>query len=307
MIRSTRITCLCLGAVALLTAGLALGPRAADARGGAAAPQPASPQAAQRGAVYFDQSVAWVNDGKRGIHTLTDFYADLADVKFNLGKNNHEGYMRLWLKSPDKYRIEIRPQRPLQQLTTKILSGQQMWVLHPDGRVDRMHGRSEGAAAIQQLQSDRKRLLDLATFLTLNGLKGPSVRFEEKGTTVGSGTFAGNWLKIVRTIPDGADVEFHLAYEQDPRDPSGRAIRATFPGVVTIKGDPRRNEPTEYYLLKNWKRGPQFRYPARIEAYSQDAPGTPMRRFLLAFPNDIRINTKLDPTLFAPPRAAARK
>jgi hypothetical protein len=275
-------------------------PLPADARGGEAAPAPQQPDPA-RGPIYFDQSVSWVNDGKQGIHALTDFYADLADVKFNLGTNNHEGYMRLWLKTPDKYRIEVRPQRPMRQLTTKILSGQQMWVLHPDGRTDRMHGRSEGAAAIQQLQSDRKRLLDLATFLTLNGLKGPSVRFLYEGTTVGSGTFAGNWIKIRRVIPDGAEVEFHLGYERDPRDPTGRTVRTTFPGVVTIKGDPRRNEPTEYYLLKDWKRGPQFRYPARIEAFSQDKPGGPMRRFLLAFPNDIRINTNLDASLFAPP------
>ena len=282
-------------------------PRATEARGGSSAPAPAARPDPRLGPVYFDQSVAWVNDGKRGIHVLSDFYADLYNVKFNLGRNNHEGYMRLWLKTPDKYRIEIRPQRPMRQLSTKILSGQQMWVVHPDGRTDRMHGRSEGAAAIQQLQSDRKRLVDLATFLTLKGLKGPQVTFENKGPKTGSGTFAGNWVKIVRKIPDGADVEFHLAYERDPRDPTGRAIRCTYPGVVTIKGDPRRGEPTEYYLLKDWKRGPQFRYPARIEAYTVNAPGQRPRRFLLAFPNDIRINTNLDATLFAPRQGTGRK
>jgi len=308
--RSLLALAVVLAAAAIVLPGVDLRPAAA--RGGAA-PAPAAQPDPRKGPVYFDQSVNWVNDGKQGIHTLTDFYADLADVKYDVGNNHHEGYMRLWLKKPDMYRLEMRPGRAMQRLTTKILSGEQMWVIHPPtrqtprGRIERMHGRSEGAAAIRQLQADRLRLLDLATFLTLKGLKGPSVRFINMGPTVGSGTFKGNWLKVRRLIPNGAEVIFHLAYERDPGDPTGRAVRATYPGVVTVKGDPRRNEPTEFYLLQNWKRGPQFAYPTRIQAYSQERPGAKMSRFLLAFPNDIRINTNLPDSTFAPPRSDTPK
>ena len=280
-------------------------PLPAAARGGAGTPPASRPNPAH-GPIYFDQSVAWVNDGKPGIHKVSDFYADLADVQFNVGNNHHEGYMRLWLKEPGgKYRMEMRQKKQMVNLTTKILSGQKMWVVHPGGRTERMHGQNAGVAAIRQLQDDRKRLVDLASFLTLKGLKGPQVKFENLGPTTGSGTFKGNWIKVKRTIPDGAEVIFHLAYERDPRDPAGRTKRATYPGVVTIVGDPRRKEPTEYYLLQNWKRGPQFRYPGLIQAFSQDKPGSRMKRFLVAFPSDIRINTGLEDSLFAP-RVAKR-
>jgi hypothetical protein len=190
----------------------------------------------------------------------------------------------------------------MQRVTTKILSGNQMWIMHPTGAVERMHGRPDGAQAVAQLQKDRKRLADLARFLTLEGLKGPGVQFVNEGPRSGSGTFAGEWMKVRRKLRGAADMVFHLAYQRDPRDPSGRSVLCTYPGVVTVEGDPRRNEPTEYYLLKNWKRGPQFNYPARIEAFSQARPGGRMTRFLLAFVDDIRINTGLQDGLFAPPR-----
>jgi hypothetical protein len=292
--------------LALLTICV-VAPPAAESRG--ASTQPVRDPV--RGRAYFDQAVAWVNDGKGGIHTLTDFYADLADVQFNVQGNHHEGYMRLWLKSPGKYRLELRPGAPKQRITTKILNSStapdgrtrdQMWILHPDNRVEALHGRAAGANAIAQMQRDRRRLEELARFLTLEGLKGPGVQFFYEGPRKGSGTFEGNWLKILRRIPNGADLTFHLAYERDPRDPSGRAVICTYPGVVTVVGDPRSNEPTEYYVLKDWKRGPQFRYPGRIEAYTQDQVGQRPRRFLLAFPRDIRINTGLGDDLFVAPR-----
>ena len=77
---------------------------------------------------------------------------------------------------------------------------------------------------------------------------------------------------------------------------------ATSPGIVKVEGDPRRGEPNEYYVLDRWKRGPQFRYPGRIQAFTQEKAGAPLERFLLAFPNDIRINTRLPDTTFAPPQ-----
>lgn len=291
-----------------LTASLALllclPSRDAAARGGGAAP--AAPKVDPSvGPIYFDHAVRYVADGKQGIHNLTDFFADLHDVNFSVGSNRHEGHMRLWLKTPDKYRFEIRqrknPQAKGQRITTKILDGGKMWIMHPDGRQQRMHGAGGSAAgAIKQMQDDRRRLLDLARFLTLDGLKGPGVTFLNEGFTTGSKTFAGNWIRIRRKITGGADVVFYLAHEADPRDPRRR--RATYPGIVKVEGDPRLNEPTEYYLLKNWRRGPQFRYPAEIQAFSQARPGTPMNLFLQAYPADVRINTGLQSALFAPPK-----
>jgi len=289
----------------LLLASLVLvAPGPAEARGGAAAQPPARPVARpdpRLGPTYFDQAIRWVNDGKPGIHKVSDFYADLANVKFNIEGNKHEGYMRLWLKTPKKYRVELRPGKIKTRLTTKILDDNKMWIIHPDNRLERMHGRPGGAAAIRQLTNDRKRLMDLARFLTLEGLKGPGVQLLNEGPVTGSGTFAGNWVRVRRRIANGADITFYLAYTRDARDPTGRAIIATSPGIVKVHGDPRRNEPTEYYILKDWKRGPQFRFPGRIEAYTEARPGARPQRFLLAFPTDIRINTRLPDSTFAPP------
>lgn len=290
------------GALVLALAWLLVVPAPVAARGGGARPAPGAAPDPLRGPLYFDQAVRWVNGGRAGLHRLTDFYADLADVQFNVEGSHHEGYMRLWLKNPDKYRLELRPGRAMQRITTKILAGHMMWILHPNGAVQRMHGRPEGAQAVAQLQQDRKRLSDLSHFLTLEGLKGPGVQFVNEGPRTGSGTFSGNWMKVRRRLPGAADMTFHLAYARDPGDATGRAVVCTYPGVVTLEGDPRRGEPTEYYVLKNWKRGPQFSYPTRIEAYSQARPGARLQRFLLAFPNDIRINTGLADDLFAPPK-----
>lgn len=296
MRKNTLLFGLLTGVAVLALAWLVVAPAPVAARGGAA-PRPDP----LRGPVYFDQAVRWVSDGKAGIHKVADFYADLADVQFKVEGSHHEGYMRLWLKTPDKYRLELRPGRAMQRVTTKLLDGNLMWILHPNGNVQRMHGRPDGARAVAQLQDDRKRLADLARFLALEGLKGPGVQFINEGYRKGSGTFAGNWMKVRRRLKGAPDMTFHLGYTRDRNDPTGRNITCTYPGVVTVEGDPRLNEPTEYYLLKNWKRGPQFRYPGKIEAYSQTRPGGAMNRFLLAFPDDIRINTGLTNELFAPP------
>ncbi len=299
-----RLAATTLSALSLaLAASLLLAPEPADARGGAAAPKPARPDP-RKGPTYFDQAIHWVNDGKAGIHKVSDFFADLANVKFNIDGNKHEGYMRLWLKTPKKYRVELRPGVAKTRLTTKILDDNKMWIIHPAvnnqaPRLQRLHGAPGGDAAIRQLTNDRKRLMDLARFLTLEGLKGPGVQLINEGRTEGSGTFEGKWVRVRRRIANGADVTFYLAYRTDA---AGTTITATHPGIVKVHGDPRRREPSEYYILKNWKRGPQFRYPGRIEAYSEATPGARPKRFLLAFPTDIRINTKLPDSTFAPPR-----
>lgn len=298
------LTCASLFVLALLLT--AFDTREAAARGGETA-QPKVTSSA--GEIYFDHAIRYVADGKAGIHNLTDFYADLQAVNFAVGQSRHQGHMRLWLKTPDKYRFELRerkdPRQPNQKITTKILDGGKMWIVHPDGREQRMHGTGgTSAASIRQMQDDRRRLLDLARFLTLDGLKGPGVTFHDEGFTQGSGTFAGNWIRVRRKIQGGADVLFYLAHVADPRDPRRR--RATHPGIVKVEGNPATGEPTEYYLLKNWVRGPQFRYPAKILAYSEAKPGARPNLFLEANPVDVRINTGLQSSLFAPPSASPR-
>jgi hypothetical protein len=259
---------------------------------------PANPEEA-RGRAFFEQAVEFVNDGKTGIHQVTDFYADLHDVQIQTGTSSHSGYMRLWFLEPERFRWELRPTADLEdRVQTKILDGDKMWIIE-NGTLKRMHGTSGGAAAIEQLQTDRKRMRDLARFLTLDGLKGPGVVFRYEGVVEGTGVFAGRRLRVSRSIPGGGNMVFYLAFEQA----ADGTMRALQPEIVKMDGDPARGEPfAEFYLLKEWRRGPQFRYPGRVEALRQaDARAQP-ERFLLAFPQDIRINTSLDPALFAPPR-----
>lgn len=288
----------------------------AVARGGAVAP-PAGPEPdtkARMGSLYFNQSAAWVGEGTSssatsssatsGSAALTDFYADLHDVQFKKGKSSHEVHMRIWLKTPDKYRVEVRRNRAAKDVTTKILSGSHMWIVNPEGLTTRVHGSAEGAATVAQLQRDRKQLMGLANFLTLKGLRGPKVRFVYEGTAVETGLLQGKWLKVRRISPHDPEMVFHFAYE---RDPHTKALRATYPGVVTIGGDRSSKgrggsrEPTELYLLQKWKRGSQFRFPGLIQAYSREKPRDRMQRFLVAFPSEIRVNTNLRLSLFAPP------
>lgn len=255
------------------------------------------------GANMFDQAIRWVNDGKPGVNDITSFFAHLHDVQLDVEDTHQEGFLRLWFKAPDKFRQEWRQTRQLTSttpITTKILRGNQMWVVPASGTPRRIHGTAEGAKAIKQLQQDRDRLADIAKFLTLQGLKGPTVTFKYEGPTSGTGTFAGNWVKVLRTFPGGASMQFFFAYEVNEQR---RVSKVTYPGVVVIQGNARERQPTEAYVLSNWKQGPQFRYPGKIEAYAQRdwIPGDQYRRFLLAFPDDIRINPRLLPDTFADP------
>ena len=255
------------------------------------------------GANMFDQAIRWVNDGKPGVNKINTFFTDLHDVQLDVEDTHQEGFLRLWFKAPDKFRQEWRQTRQLTRdtpITTKILRGNQMWIIPTNKVPRRIHGTAEGAKAIKQLQQDRDRLADIAKFLTLEGLKGPTVTFKYLGPTSGTGTFAGNWVKVLRTFPGGANMEFFFAYEVNAQR---RVSKVTYPGVVVVKGDAAKRQPTEAYVLSNWKRGPQFKYPGKIEAYSRQdwVPGNQYKRFLLAFPNDIRVDLKLNPSTFANP------
>ncbi|MGE0192324.1 MAG: hypothetical protein AB7T63_09820 [Planctomycetota bacterium] len=284
------------GWAALLAVAMGAG-RTVEGRGGEMARAPDF----ANGGRFFDQAVQFVSGGQPVVHQVRNFYADLADTQVQIEGNQQEGFLRLWFDQDDRYRFEIRPERALAQTTTKILNGDRMWVISPDAQVSSVTGTADGARAIQQLKQDRARLADLAAFLTLQSLKGDNVRFDYEGVTQGGGAFAGDWLKVNRVVGQEAQIVFFFAYEKDG---SGRPVKATWPGVVTVVGDAKAKEPTEYYLLRDWKAGPYFRYPARIEAFSQEVPGAPLKRFLMAFPQDIRINANIPPALFEAPQAA---
>ena len=293
-------------AISLVTlAGFLSVPARVEARGGAEAPAKKPAKTSVRkpdyklGATYFDQAVSWVSAGRGKIPQVNNFYCDLEDVQMKVDAQHQEGFVRLWFQNPNKYRFEIRPHKPLKNTTTKILNGDKMWIVSAEGRVTRMHGKEGGAKAISQLRKDRTRLADLSKFVTLQGLKGPGVKFSFEGKKKGTSTFAGKWVQITREVPDGATIIFFFAYEEDQY---GRIRRINHPGIVTVVGRAERGEPTEYYLLQEWKQGPQFRYPGRIVAFTQARPRAKMKRFLLAFPNVIRVNAQLKEKTFSPPR-----
>ena len=280
--------------VTLLCTSLAA-PPTAEARSGSAAP-PAAVNPAM-GEMLFDQCVQWVSMNGQGIVQTNDFYIDLL-AELDLDTSTHRGPMRIWWQAPDKYRQELTANR---RTTTKILNGDRMWIVQPTGQSQRMHGTAAGVGAIRQLKDDRERLGDLAQFMTLRGLKGPGVRFTFVGPTRGSGTYAGNWLKITRHAQGGARIHFWLAHT---RNAQGQ-YRATYPGIVRIDGDPARNLPTEDYILKNWvaprASSPRaLRYPSVIEAYSIQRGRAPLR-FLRATVRDIKINSGIDASRFRPP------
>ena len=293
---------------ALLLIGLLAvsAPEVSFAEGGPGAQPPGAPPAQQDpalvwGAKFFDDAIRYVARGRNAMPNVADFYAKL-DAKIELDTSRQEGQMRLWFKAPAMYRQELATSNG--GTTTKILNGDQGWIRTPQGRVDSLAFTPEGQRTIQQLKDDRDRIGDLASFLTLQALKGPGVTFRFDGYKRGSGTYAGNWIKITRQAPGKTNILFWIAYERTGEN----SVQATWPGIVRVEGDPARNYPTEDYILKEWdsslsQTSRDFRYPRRIEAYSilQNARGeTVPTRFLFAVVDDIKINAGIDATRFAP-------
>jgi len=261
-----------------------------------AGPKPGNPNQVL-GARLFDQCVRWVGRGTRGVGRTTDFYIGLT-AELDLDTTRHRGPMRLWWKAPDKFRQALTTRG---QTTTKILNNEFMWIVHPNQRVERIHGTPAGAGSVRQLKEDRERMADLAQFITLDSLRGPSVVFEFGGEKSGSGSYRGKWVKLTRRARGATLMHFWLAYEKDARG----AYTATWPGIVRVEGDARKGIPTEDFILKGWMDSPpgqarQFRYPRDIEAFSI-SPGKPSVRFLKATVNTIRINAGMPDTLFSPP------
>jgi len=279
-------------------------PQVSFSQGGPGAQPPGAPPVQKDpslvwGAKFFDDAIRYVARGRAAMPQVSDFYAKL-DAKIELDASRQEGQMRLWFKAPGMYRQEIATNGGT---TTKILNGEQGWIKTPQGRVDALAFTPEGQRTIKQLKDDRDRIGDLASFLTLQALKGPGVTFKFDGYKRGSGTHAGNWIKITRLAPGKTNIVFWLAYERTGEN----SVRATWPGIVRVEGDPARNYPTEDYILKEWdsplsQTSRDFRYPRRIEAYSilKNAQGqTVPTRFLFAIVEDIKINAGIDATRFA--------
>jgi len=289
----------------LLLAVVALAaPAPLHAQGGPGGPAPGQPAqedpALVWGARFFDDAIRYVSRGRPAMPTVTDFYAKL-DAKIELDTSRQEGQMRMWFKTPSMYRTEIESNGGV---TTKILNGDQGWIRTPQGRVDTLAFTDEGQRVIAQLKEDRERLSDITSFLTLQALKGPGVKFRFDGYKTGSGTYAGNWIKITRLAPGKTNIIFWIAYEKTGEN----SVQATWPGIVRVEGDPARNYPTEDYILKEWdsplsQASRDFRYPRRIEAYSilKDRNGQMVpARFLFLIVEDIKINAGIDATRFTP-------
>ena len=285
-----------LGACAL-AAVCTVAPTPTEARGGAANPPPRANPNQALGNQLFDQCVRWVARGGQGVTRTTDFFIGLT-AELDLDTTRHRGPMRLWWKAPDKFRQALTTNN---QTTTKILNSDFMWIIHPNNRVQRMHGTPEGAGAVRQLKEDRERMSDLAQFITLRSLKGPGVTFDFNGEKTGSGSYRGQWVKITRRAPGATLMHFWLGYTKDARG----GYQATYPGIIRVEGDARRGIPTEDFILKSWVdspagAGPQFRYPRELEAFSI-SPGKPSLRFLKATVNSIRINSGIPDAQFKPP------
>jgi len=296
-----------LGLAGLLICGH---PAASEARGSSTkAPPKAPPRTVPQltpnqkfGAQLFDQCIWYVSQGQSGITRTTDFHISVI-AELDLDTTKHRGPMRLWWQAPDKYRQELTSNKTT---TTKILNGNFMWILHPNGSVQRMHGTPEGAQAIRQLKEDRTRMGDLAKFITLQSLKGPGVTFDFQGEKKGSGDYAGQWLKISRRARGATTMHFWLAYD---RAANGGYV-AKWPGIVRVDGDARQRIPTEDFILGNWvpstvpaqskRTARKFRYPRTITAYSRVGNQQPVR-FLRATVQDIKINAGARDELFRPP------
>jgi outer membrane lipoprotein-sorting protein len=298
--RIPRLLALAVGASALAAVCLTA-PAPSEARGGGATNPPPAPVAGNPnqalGGQLFDQCVRWVSRGGAGVTRTTDFFIGLT-AELDLDTTRHRGPMRLWWKAPDKFRQALTTGG---QTTTKILNSDFMWIIHPNNSVQRMHGTPEGANAVRQLKDDRERMADLAQFITLRSLQGPGVTFDFNGEKAGSGSYAGQWVKITRRAPGATLMHFWLAYQKDDRG----AYMATYPGIIRVEGDAQKGIPTEDFILKSWVdsqagNGPAFRYPRELEAYSI-SPGKPSLRFLKATVNSIRINGGIPDTEFKPP------
>ncbi len=284
-------------------------PAVTEARGGAAGAKPKAPAKAPQltpnqkfGAQLFDQCIWYVSQGQTAIPRTKDFHISVI-AELDLDTTKHRGPMRLWWRTPDKFRQELTTNK---RTTTKILNGNFMWIVHPNGTTQRMHGTPEGARAIRQLKEDRTRMGDLAQFITLQGLKGRGVTFDFQGEKKGDGDYEGQWLKVTRRAPGATTMHFWLAFDKA----ANGGYVAKWPGIVRIDGVASQRIPTEDFILRSWTASSadarrKFRYPKTITAYSRVGNERPVR-FLRANVQAIKLNIGIPETQFRPPAPKRR-
>ena len=278
-----------------------------------AVPPPMDAAAAERfaaGTRYFDEAIRYVARGGT-LGGTRDMSAHM-EVVMDLPEQGHqEGEETVWYSTPDKMRTELVH---LTRTTTKILAGDQAWAVDDSGKAHRLHATPGAEKDLAQLKEDLMRIRDLLGFVTLEGLKGPGVRFEFVGAVGGSGVYVGDWLKVIRTGSDGRHMTFWLAREKDAQG----ADHATWPGVVRVEGDVAANLYTEDWILSNWDspsaQRRAFRYPFKIEAYrfpadpekaKAERAAKPIQPFMKAFVDDIQVNAGVDAARFEPPQTPA--
>ena len=270
-----------------------------DTETGGAPRAPATPESnGALAARLFDEAALWIARGQTGIVKVRDFYLSL-DAYFHLEGVSSEGPMRLWMQTPDKYRQELTVSNATQ---TVLLNKVRLWKTGPDRRLVEVNDGPDADADHRQAREDMERVVDITDFLTLQGLKGPGVRFESEGERNPSGVFTHpkgrTWWKVVRKAPGRPDLSFFLDHHKD----AAGVVHATFPGVVRVAGDLAAGIADEEYILRDWEDKPTdpkraFRYPRTIRALQRKGRQEPME-FLRAVVTDIRINEGIDPSRF---------
>lgn len=227
---------------------------------------------------------------------VRDVYLDLEDIRIEEDGRQQEGFLRVWYLAPQGFRWEQRPERARRDAVTKILLGDELWIVAADGAVRSVRGTADGVRAIQQAKADRLRFAGLAAHLTLMGL------FEE-GSTFADHNLATvpdpelktplRWVR--RSIHGKPDADFF--FDPLPGDPKGagdlRRVRL-LPGRT-----PGATE--ERWHFDAWRDDAeaQRRLPGRVEAHRMGKEGR-FSRFLLAFVRSVRINSNLPTALFVP-------
>lgn len=275
--------------LALLSAA---GRQPAHARGAAAAPPPN----VRLGAQLLDQAARWIGAPGPGGEGIRDAFLE-GVVEFDVPGRSLRGRVGCWWKQPDRFRLDLTSGG---QTTSRILAGENAWIVVPGSPAQRLHGTPEARETIAQWREDRARIEDLARWIALRGMdrRGATLRFE--GERIGSGPLAGRWLEVARRAPGSRTLRIWLAYV---RDGAGR-YRATWPGIVRIAGDTRHAVPTEDYVFRRWASvsadARPHRVPREVEAW-RTRPGHAPERFLRLDLRKLVFDGEIPDARFAPP------
>ncbi len=250
--------------------------------------------ARRRGAILIANAGRWMNGGSEPEREVRTVYLDLQDVLVADGASHHEGFLRIWYRAPDAFRLEQRPERGRANAVTKVLTGERLVFVTPDGRTRDAGRDADGARARAQLTADRSRFADLARYLTLSGLDGEGVRFIDLGLVEPNEAGLPRTLRHVRREHDAAppiDLYFETA---DPPRTVGDLRR------VREAPDPVTKSPERRFRFDGWRADPAGRrVPGRVEGEHVDDAGRGQRT-MLAFPVEVRVNTDLPAALFSP-------